>query len=311
MEKERRAWLIFLSSNNYYLYMLLGVYKNLLDTKTKYPIYCGVTPEVTVGTKNILRAVGLQLIELDTSIITPQFLNSVQAKNSEHYFKAFTKLTLLDTNVEQMFDKVVYIDTDVQVFDNIDDVFDYPHMAAIEDVAPSRGSCLTPYTLGCSKFCSGMFVWDFKNNPGKGHQILIELPKLDPKISWHDQNVLNYYYQDWRNKPELHIPPEYGIMNNKANFDKLTVPIKAIHYTSRLKTGWPFDRPTYIKERAWKNTNLHFKEWIADIAKTVNYFNQTYGLNIPAVHFENLKLVTREEEKSRVADGRAHTFLYF
>lgn len=306
--EERRAWLIFLSSNNYYLYMLLGLYKNLLDTKTKYPIYCGVTAEVNSNTRFILKTVGLELIDLDSKAINGQVLSEVKSKNCDNWFKAFTKLTLLDTQIEQMFDKIVYIDTDVQVFSNIDDVFDYPHMAAIEDVAPSRKSCKTPYTLGCSKFCSGLFVWDFKNNPGKGHEILMKLPELSKKVAWHDQNVLNYFYQDWRDRQDLHIPPEYGLMNCEVNFNQIKVPIKAIHYTNRLRTDWPFNSIKNIPERQQKP---RFKEWVKNIANTIEYFNKKYDLKLPAIHAENIRLITREEEKAIVADGRPNTYLYF
>jgi len=313
MEEERRAWLLFLSSNNYYLYMLLGIYKNLLDVKTKYPIYCGVTQEVNFETRNILKTVGLNLIDLDTQIISADVIRAVKDNNSEHYFKAFTKLTLLDTQVEKMFDKIVYIDTDVEILENIDEVFDYPHMAAIEDVAPSSNKIKTPYTLGCSKFCSGMFVWDFKNNQGKGHEILLKLPELDKKITWHDQNVLNYFYQDWREKPELHIPPEYGIMNFKANTDKLpaNIKIKAIHYTSRIKTDWPFRHQKILKEYNWKFGNLFFKEWVQHIADSIKYFNEKYSLRIPSLHPENIVLLTKEEEREIKADGRRGCYLYF
>ncbi len=311
MKKINKAWLMFLSSNNYYIYMLLGLYKNLLDTNTKYPIYCGVTPNVNESTRTILKKVGLKLLDLDTSVIGTKTLENIKSKNSEHYYMAFTKLTLFDTKIEQLFNKVVYIDTDVQVFENIDDVFDYPHMAAIEDVAPSSNKIATPYHLGDSKFCSGMFVWDFKNNPGKGHEILIKLTELSSDIAWHDQNVLNYFYQNWREHTELHIPPEYGIMNFKGNMDKLKNPIKAIHYTSRLKTGWPFNYKTILKERQWLFTNVHFKEWITSIAAAVRYFNEACQLHIPALHPENIILLTKEQELSLQADGQTGCYLYF
>lgn len=147
----------FLSSNNYYIYMLLGLYKNLLDTKTKYPIYCGVTKEVSRDTRAILRKVGLKLIDLDTTVFSDKVIaNSQQC--CKHYAAAFTKLALLDTNIEKQFDKIVYIDTDVQVLANMDDLFDKPHMSAVADCAPAINKIANKYTVGCSIFCSGLFV---------------------------------------------------------------------------------------------------------------------------------------------------------
>jgi len=308
--EEKRAWLMFLSSSNYYLYLTIGLYKNLLDIQTKYPIYCGVTPDVDTRTRNILKTIGLNLINLDTSVISPTVLANSKHKNIEHYHQAFTKLTLFDTPVEKIFDKVVYIDTDVQVFENIDELFEYPHMSAIIDVYPWHDTTTTPYIEGCSKFCSGLFVWDFKNNPGKGHQIIQELPNLNPKIIWHDQNILNYFYQDWREKPELHIPPEYGVMNFKPNIDKLEKPIKAIHYTGRLKSGWPFLEEKIIPERSWKYNNIHFKEWVTSLSEAVKYFNLRYKVNIPRLYAEHLILSSPELKKPTYV-GQRNAYLYF
>ena len=45
--------MFFLNSNNYYIYMLIGAYYDLLKTKTKYPIYCAITADLDAKTKSI------------------------------------------------------------------------------------------------------------------------------------------------------------------------------------------------------------------------------------------------------------------
>lgn len=134
-EKINRAWVTFLSSNDYYIYMLLGLYKDLLDTNTKYPVYCGVTAQVNSDTRKILQAVGIKLIELDTSVFDTRIIQNSQ-QTCKHYAAAFTKLALLDTSIENQFNKIVYIDSDTHVIENMDDLFDKPHMSAVRDNWP-------------------------------------------------------------------------------------------------------------------------------------------------------------------------------
>lgn len=60
--------MLFLSSDNY-IYYVLNVYKNLLDTNTKYAVCCGYTDEVSQKTIDILNKCGIITFKLDTSSI--------------------------------------------------------------------------------------------------------------------------------------------------------------------------------------------------------------------------------------------------
>lgn len=314
MKKIERAWLTFLSSNNYYILMLLSLYKDLLDTNTKYPLYCGLTESVTEETEKILSTVGINVFRLNTTALSKDVLKNIKSKVCEHYFNAFTKLMLFSTDVEKMFDKVVYLDADLQVLANIDELMDCPHMSAVQDRAPGAVDKETKYILGCSRFCSGLFVWDFKNNPGVGQHIINSLPDLDPKIGWHDQSVLSYFYKDWINQKELHLDPTYGLMNFKKNFDifkQQNKKPKIIHYVGRVRNGWPFRYEVVVQEKDWTNHKLNFKEWVGNIAKHVSYFNRKYDLHLTIPNVNNIHLVTYEEYKQIRADGRSDCFLYF
>lgn len=310
MKAERRAWLTFLSSNNYYIYLLLGLYKNLLDTSTKYPFYCGVTQEVNESTKAILKKVGINVIELNINSFSGAISKNI-THTIEHYKKAFTKLALLDTLVEEMFDKIVYLDTDISVLSNIDDLFDKLHMSAVADQAPVVDKIAQEYKPGNSIFCSGLFVWDFKHNKGVGHNIIENLNNLDMKIAWHDQSVLNFYYNDWNKQTELHLSPAYCIMNSEDNFKACTDEIKAIHYVGRLRDDWPFNYRKLLTEKWWRHGCANFVLWVAELAKAIEYFNETYAVNVPPLHPENLICITKEQEKAIRADGNSNCYLYF
>ena len=129
-----------------------------MDTKTKYPVYCGVTSDVSTETIRQLNKIGIKTILLNKKYIADSVFLEVSKNRVTHYITAFTKLLLLSDEVAELFDKVVYLDTDIQIFENIDDLFDCPHMSAVQDNAPGVVMRDTTYTLGCTRFCSGLFV---------------------------------------------------------------------------------------------------------------------------------------------------------
>jgi len=50
---------------------------------------------------------------------------------------------------------MVYLDTDLWVKQNVDEIMGMPHMSAVIDQSPKP---IKPYVLGNSVFCSGLFV---------------------------------------------------------------------------------------------------------------------------------------------------------
>lgn len=258
-----RAWMLFLSSNDYYVYLTLGVYKNLLDTKTKYPVYCAVTAEVNSSTRKILTDIGIRLVDLKPIRIS-------RLSKLDYYRKAISKLAILDLTE---FKKIVYLDNDLWIKNNIDELFDKPHMTAVINRSPMT---ITKYKLGGSVFCSGLFVWEYKKGKPLDYSLL---PK---DIEWHDQSVLNFFYQDWGKHYELQLDYIYGLMNSLDNGPEYE-DAKIIHFVNRNRTDWPFERRTYETP-----TQKNFKKWVINLASAVNYFIDNYSINIPKLHPENI-----------------------
>lgn len=289
--KIDKAWMLYLSSidNISYLYMLLSVYKQLKDTKTKYPIFCGLTKNIDNKTRKILQKIGLNLIDLDTSKFENTNLLKSNDKNHMciHYKSALSKLAILGSNIEEKFNKIVYIDTDYIIYDNMDELFDKPHMSAIEDEAPAYDKKLS-YEEGKSIFCSGLFVWDFEHNKGKGQEIIDKLDNLNPNIAWHDQNILNYYYQNWRLEPSLQLSPMYGLMNATLEEQNYKGKVKARHIVTRIRSGWPDFDSQEAKNFARRTSKLYLKDFFNIINSSINYYNATYNLNLKLLNYEHI-----------------------
>ena len=271
------CWVFYLSSDNYYLYLLLSAYKDLIDTQTKYPVYCMLTNNVSYQTQTMLETIGIK------SIYITQLNISINKTLPSWYQSALSKLSIIGADLEAKFDKIVYLDTDLWIKQNIDELMTKPHMSAVINHAPKE--ILNEYKIGSSIFCSGLFVWDFKNNPGLGSTLLQTLDQLPTGIKWHDQNILNFWFQNWKDQPELHLPVDYGLMNHKNIYRLIEdlYHIKIIHFTDRDRTHWPFETKVYMSD-----TYCQFKAWVEHINLALQFFNIEYNLNLPQLNSNNI-----------------------
>lgn len=305
--KSDKAWLCFISSDNY-IYYALNLYRSLMRTNTKYPLYCAVTKNISQRTRNILKTVGINLLELDTTDIEHSGIVQRGAKIGvcKKYLNALTKLDLF--KFDDMFKKVVYLDVDLHIFANIDELFDKPHMSAVEDVAPARQHL--KYIEGESIFCSGLLVWDFEHNKGLIQKIISELDKLPENRQWHDQSILNYYYQDWIHKKELHLDPTYGLMVCTELLSKFNIPNPKIrHYVQNGKEHIPFTSQYKLPKFSCDLTRKLVIQYYQMIADSVKYFNEAYELSIPPVNLSWIDSPNyTSENKSYLHSSQRTTF---
>ena len=106
-------------STDGYLDGVLAMVVSLRRTNTTYPILCLVTPGISLTTVQILQEHGIPVHEVPL-ICSP--FSSTSYKNVN-----YTKLNVYGLEV---YEKLVYIDADMVVLQNIDELFEKPHMAA-------------------------------------------------------------------------------------------------------------------------------------------------------------------------------------
>ena len=179
-----RAYVGVLSTPSY-LIGILGVAECLKRVKSKYPFYVVITDQISSETESLLNNYGIHTIRRN-SIEIPEI---IKLKNSQG------ELT--------QFDKIVYLDADLYIRKNIDELFEYPHMAT----TPNRkyGPNITPPP----ELISGLLVIE----PQKGlldkfSNILLNIS--DKRQSVGDQDILQEYYTNWANMPELHLDIKYN-----------------------------------------------------------------------------------------------------
>ena len=317
MKKIEKAWMLYLSSieNISYLYMIISIYKQLKDTNTKYPIYCGVTNKINESTRSILEKIGLNLLDLDTSKIEKAAIvdSNNKTKMCAHYKDALTKLAILNSNIEEKFDKIVYIDSDYLVYENMDELFDKPHMSAVEDELPAKKH--SSYKVGDSIFCAGLLVWDFNQAKelNQTTEIFELLSKLPEGIQWNDQNILNYYFRNWINEPSKHLDWTYGLMCEDpklraAGQDNLKKnSIKVMHFVSDAKNKMPFETIIEQSDLMYPYIKSYF-ESVNEAVKKINNLNLEKVPKLPLLKVENIRLKVKEKEPEKVVTFKADGF---
>ena len=227
-------------TNEKYLLGLDTMCKSLLLSKTKYPLSVVVPKDSSDEFINIVKkhSYNANIVLMDR--ITNK--NKISNPKYKHWGDTFFKL-----NVARMiqFDKVVMIDLDLLILNNIDRLFEYPHMAA------------------CASALVKFPEWKYLNSG-----VLVVEPNLDfyNKLISNidnareasktgdigDQDVFNYLYPDWFNCHELRIPEEYNefyraVYRLAKTLKRGWKDIKVIHYWGILKP-WQLTKKELLKQ---------------------------------------------------------------
>ena len=183
-----------------YLLGILGVAKCLKNVNSKYPFYVLITDEISKETENLLNNLNITTIR-KKSIEIPKIIKEKNNKGAfSHWTYTFDKLSIFELT---QFDKIVYLDSDIYIRKNIDELFDKKHMTT----TPNRkfGPNITPPP----ELISGLLVIE----PSKGilNSFLDILSTISEKReSIGDQDILQEYYTDWKDHTELHLDLKYN-----------------------------------------------------------------------------------------------------
>ena len=310
--KKVNAWVTLLSTNNEYLYLVLKLKEDLKKVNTKYPLYVAVTSNINEQTKAVLSAAEIKFFNLNENEIKNSsfYQESIRLGMREKYLQATLKLQILK---EKRFNKIVYIDSDMQINENIDDLFEQEHMSAVEDASPAKTH--STYKAGDSIFCAGLFVWDFNQAKelNQTTEIFELLSKLPRGIQWNDQNILNYYFRNWINEPSKHLHWTYGLMcedpklkaADAGNLKKNS--IKVMHFVSDAKNKMPFETIIEQSDLMYPYIKSYF-ESVNEAVKKINSLNLENVPKLPLLKVENIRLKVKEKEPEKVVTSKADGF---
>ena len=278
---KENAYITFLSSDNY-IYYILALNDSFKKTNSKYKLYCMITEDVHQETIDILNKIDLPYIQIDSTPFKKIAEEMKKRKMVGKYVNALAKLYIF--NLTQ-FNKCVFLDSDLTILQNIDDLFDKPDWSAVEDCLPYHKRP-QKYIIGESSFCSGMFV--FSPNEQFYSKLLYQLPNLQEGIKWHDQAILAYNNQNWMQQTELHLPCEYDlliaaqedVLNKYLTLGGKQENIKVKHYVSHKDAPYDKKEAYYF----WDNVYEEYYRYYIYINKIIT----DNKLDIELCHLENI-----------------------
>lgn len=198
---KKYSYITVLSTEKY-LEGALVLAESLKKTGTKYPLSILITDDISKDVEETLKKFDFKIIR-KSKISIPE---SIKIKNEHgsfsHWTNTFDKLLLFELTE---FDKLVYLDSDMYVRKNIDELFEKKNMSATID---RRYGPI--FSEDWVKLTSGLMVIEPKKNVINRFMELISSIE-DKRVQIGDQDILQEYDLNWCLKEELHLDVKYNM----------------------------------------------------------------------------------------------------
>lgn len=223
---------------------------NLERVKAKYPLKCIVDETISQEALDVLEKNGIEYIHKPI-IPIPEVIKKRNAeRNMGIWNTIFQKLWIFDMTE---YSKIVYLDSDIMVLKNIDELFDKPHMSCVRD---SAKILKIPEWEGFTEINSGVMVIVPDKLVFKEMMKQIDKHASLPKNGTIrdiccDQSVIDEYYHSWINLPHLHLPIYYNAfiayLDRYKDFDESE--LKILHFAggANLKFFLPNYNPKFLE----------------------------------------------------------------
>lgn len=203
---------ITISTGKSYLLGIMAMYLSLKQTGTKIPLYAMLPSDLVKEEEKLcvqLKENGINIIEYNNSISIPQQLIDNNENHGDRRFShTFDKLLVFE---QTQFDKIVYLDADIYILHNLDHLFQLPHMSAM--IAGKS----YPGNEDWVDLTSGIMTIVPEQGLSARFEKLIP-DVISAKGICGDQDILQAYYSDWPQHPELDMGEKYGVIAYYAKY---------------------------------------------------------------------------------------------
>lgn len=292
MPNKKYAYATILSTDSY-LPGVLALYKSIKKTNTKVSDFVViVNQDIKKETINRLEQNGI-VVKTMPKVNVPK---EIKARNKliPHWNNTFDKFNIFNLTD---YDKVVYIDSDIYVAENIDELFKKQNMSAVVSgksynrnknwnelnsgvmvIEPREG--IIDRLIDKMNYMSKRkkkLKKSHKNGKGK-YFSKVKLLELKDRICKSfkgigDQDVLEEYF-DWKNRPELHLNESFNVFANNADYykEKLGINPKCYHFIG-AKKPWSLTPKeiTQMEKRKSRTKPVEYKAF--DEYKNIIYDN--------------------------------------
>lgn len=264
------AYVTFLAGNGDYVKGVIGLAKGLRKVRSAYPFVVAVLPDVPEEHRRMLLNQGCILREIEP-VYPPE--NQTQFAFA-YYVVNYSKLRIWEF-VE--YRKMIYLDGDIQVFENIDHLFELPdgHLYGVMDCKCAKTWSHTPenkigYCQQCPEkgrwpeelgpkpplyFNAGMLVFEPSLPTYDG---LLTTLKITPPSPFAEQDYLNMFFKDiYRPIPNVYNLVMVMLWRHPENVELEKV--KVVHYCARGSKPWRYTGKEKNMDR--EDIQMLVKKW--------------------------------------------------
>lgn len=181
----RKYSYVSLINTDSYLKGVLCLNESLKAVNSIYQLSVLITNDISEKSIQALKAFNINIIKMDNRIDVPGWIKERNVKlKMEHWNNSFDKLLMFELT---MFEKIVSIDSDMYVIENIDNLFDKPNMSGVILGKSFDSDYYKEWTR--TQFSSGLLVVEPKINSIDGLNKVFENIK---KVM--EQLGINKYY---------------------------------------------------------------------------------------------------------------------
>ncbi|KAL0384738.1 UNVERIFIED_CONTAM: Galactinol synthase 2 [Sesamum radiatum] len=249
----RNAYVTFLAGDGDYVKGVVGLAKGLRKVGAAFPLVVAVLPDVPEEHRRVLVEQGCLLRDIEP--VFPPSTGKESPLFRPYFAVNYCKLRLWEF-VE--YNKMIYMDADIQVFHNIDHLFDLPsgHFYGVADCLcemydkPCEQKLQWPEVLGPQPsfyLNGGMFI--FEPNLNTYDQLLRAL-EITPPTPFAEQDFLNMFFRDL-SRP---IPPIYNLLVamlwRHPQWVEDLDNVKVVHYCVAGSKPWRYTGKEENMERA-------------------------------------------------------------
>lgn len=231
-----RCLYVSLLTTDDYIDGILVLCFSLQRVKSRYGCLVLITPNISIRCRSMLHAHAITYKEVQP------VCNPTDIRIGHRWYPTYTKLRVFGL---AEWDKLVYLDADMLILENLDHLFEYPHMSA------TNAGGMLPEKYHWKHMNSGLFVatpstsllTDMLSQVGN-IEILTSGGTAEKPNFGSDQDFLNAYYHDWPERAELHLDHKYNILhyhldayNRHFGYTLAhgTKRVAVVHYGSYLK----------------------------------------------------------------------------
>ncbi|KAL8052619.1 hypothetical protein ABFX02_05G016800 [Erythranthe guttata] len=265
-----RAYVTFLAGNGDYVKGVVGLAKGLRKVKSAYPLVVAILPDVPEDHRELLRSQGCIVKEIEP-IYPPA--NQIQFAMA-YYVINYSKLRIWNF---LEYSKMVYLDADIQVYENIDHLLDAPDgyfYAVMDCFCEKTWSHSRQFSVGYCQQCPNKVTWPtemgpppplyfnagmFVYEPNKTtYEALLETLQITPPTPFAEQDFLNMFFE----KTYKPIPLVYNLVlamlwrhPENVELDK----VKVVHYCAAGSKPWRYTGEEANMDR--EDIKMLVKKW--------------------------------------------------